>query len=471
MIFDVAILGGGVVGSAIFNKLTRRNLKCVLIEKGNDVAVGTSKANSGIVHAGFDAKTGSLKAQLNVRGAEIFPTLCDELHVPYIRNGAVVIGDNEDVVKELYIRGVENNVNGLKVLNRSELKEKLPNIADNITCGLFAETSAIVSPYKLTIALAEEAVLNGGYVIFNFDTKKYRKVSKHYMISNGRDEIFAKKIIIAVGANHNNVAKVFGATQYDIKYRRGEYYLLDKGAMNTNGLTVFPLPSSSSKGILVTPTTSGNIIVGPTSTPTDEILPVTTHEGLEEIAQKSGSMLKNINLKSNIRVFSGVRTLVGDDFVIEKDKNNPDIINVTGICSPGLTASPAIAEYVADMIGANKKEKNMKRRPITPSLQTSTTEEINQLIKKDKRYGKIICRCENISEMEIINAINSPLKPCSLDSIKRRTRAGMGRCQGGFCFLKVMEIIAREYHVSLDTILKENEDSRIIVGDISNERL
>ncbi len=470
-IYDYAVIGGGVVGCAIFNKLRRYGKEVVLIEKGYDVAVGTTKANSGIVHAGFDAKEGTLKAKLNVRGAELMPELCKNLNVPYVENGAVVIGNFLPTLQELYDRGIANGVKGLEILEREQLEKKLPCIADNVTCGLYASTSAIVSPYKLAIALAEEAVINGGNVMFNYQIKKFKKQNDYYMLGDGCQYILAKKIIVCVGVEHNNLSKILGNSEYPIQYRRGEYYLLDKGAMDINALTVFPLPTKESKGILITPTTSGNIIVGPTSIVTDSSETVTTQLALEEIAQKASTMLKNVNLNKNIRVFSGIRTVVGDDFVIEKDKNNSDILNVTGICSPGLTAAPAIAEYVCELLGVNDAEIEMKKLPVYKKLQGATADDINAMIAEDDRYGKIVCRCENVSEREIIDAINSPLKPITLDAIKRRTRAGMGRCQGGFCFSKVMEIISLETGMKIDDICKENAGSRIIVGDIKDERL
>ncbi len=467
-IYDYAVIGGGIVGCAVLNKLRRLNQSCVLLEKGLDVAVGTTKANSGIVHAGFDTKAGTLKAKLNVRGAELYPKLCQELNVPFVNNGAVVIGNDMSVVEELYSRGQENGVQGLEILDRVALRKKLPCITDNVTCGLYASTSAIVSPYKMAIALAEQAVIDGAGIAFNYKISKLKKFNGYYGIGDGRQYVLARKIIVCVGAEHNNLAKVLGNTEYDTKFRRGEYYLLDKGAMDIGALTVFPLPSKASKGILVTPTTSGNIIVGPTSILTDTSNTVTTAEGLDEIASKASEMLSNVNLRKNIRVFSGVRTLVGDDFVIEKDKNNLDIINITGICSPGLTAAPAIAEYVCELLGLQGEDKVMPKLEKHKTLQGSTKEEIAKLIKEDPRYGKIVCRCENVSEKEIIDAINSPLKPMTVDAIKRRTRAGMGRCQGGFCFSKVMEIIARETGTTIDDVCKENDGSQIIVGDIKH---
>ncbi len=466
MIYDVAVIGGGVVGTAILNKLTRLGVKAILVESGSDVATGATKANSGIVHSGFDAKTGTLKAKLNVRGAELFPKLCEQLCVPYKVNGALVMGDDMSAVNTLYERGIANGVHGLEVLDREALKSKLPYITDNITCALYSPTSAIVSPYKLAIALAEESVINGASVVFNYETKKVIKSDKSYILSNGEEKIQAKKIILAVGTKHNEVARVFGATEYPIIYRRGEYYLLDIGAMDTGGHTIFPLPTKAGKGVLISPTTAGNIIVGPTSTETSSDATITTKAGLDDIASKAGIMLSNLNLRKNIRVFSGIRTVVGDDFVIEKDSKNSDIINVTGICSPGLSAAPAIAEMVVEMLGYSGKEKELKRLGKHPKIKGLSTAELQKLIKKDSNYGKIVCRCEMVSEAEILSAIRSPLRPMSVDAIKRRTRAGMGRCQGGFCFTRVMELIARENNISIDEVQKENRGSRIIVGDI-----
>lgn len=466
MIFDVAILGGGVVGSAILNRLTRLNKNCILLEKGSDVAVGTSKANSGIVHAGFDAKPNTLKAILNVKGAKLYPKLCKELGVHYIQNGALVMGSDIKVVKELYDRGIKNGVKGLQILDRNKLLKRIPTITKSMKCALFAKTSGIVSPYKLTIALAEESVLNGAKVVFNFDTTKFTKKDDYYILSNGKESFMARKIVVAVGGGHNALARVLNSSEYDIKYRRGEYYLLDRDSVDTNGHTIFPLPNKHSKGVLVSPTVSNNIIVGPSSILTESDSTITTFDGLEEIANNANSMLTNVNLKKNIRVFSGVRTLVGDDFVIEKDPKNNDIINVTGICSPGLTAAPAIAEYVCELMGISGKEKKMIRRKNYPTIKSLNVKALNKLIKKDSAYGKIVCRCETISEGEIINAINSPLKPISVDGIKRRTRAGMGRCQGGFCFMRVIELIARERKMPIEKVLKENSNSNIIIGDI-----
>lgn len=467
MVFDVAILGGGVVGTAILNKLTRLGKKAIIIEKGSDVAVGTTKANSGIVHAGFDAKPGTLKAKLNKRGAELYPTLCKELCVPYKQNGALVIGNDMSVVRDLYNRGQENGIGGLEILDRDAILKILPNITDNVTCGLLAKTSGIVSPYKMSIALAEEAIINGGSIVFNFDTKSVTKKDSIYSISNGKDIIQAKRVVLAVGSAHNDVAKVFGTTEYPIEYRRGEYYLLDVNAMDTSGYTIFPLPSQHSKGILISPTVSNNYIVGPTSTLTNTDSTMTTKEGLTEIATKSSTMLNNVNLRKNIRVFSGVRTVVGNDFVIEEDSKDLGVINVTGICSPGLTAAPAIAEMVVYMLGMSGMERqDMIRLKEKKHIKNLSTAEKDKLIKSDSNYGKIVCRCEMISEAEIVEAINSPLKPMSVDAVKRRTRAGMGRCQGGFCFSRVMELIARERNISIDEVQKENMGSRIIVGDI-----
>lgn len=465
MIYDIAVIGGGVVGCAIANKLTRLNQKVVIIEKNSDVATETSKANSGIIHAGFDATPGTKKAILNVRGASLMPKLCEELQVDLKVNGALVIGSDMAKVQELYDRGIQNNVQDLEILDREQLLQILPNINDNITCALFAKNSAIISPYKLTIALAEEAVLNGADIVFNYFTNGIEKQDDYYILSNGRENICARKLVLACGGEHNEIARILGTTTYDIKYRRGEYFLLDRDAMDIK-YTIFPLPNKDSKGILISPTIHNNIIVGPTSTLCENNEAIISDSGLNEIKTNANGMLNNINLKKTIRVFSGVRTLVDKDFVIEKDKLNGDVINVTGICSPGLTASPAIAEEVARLLGLDiSKEKQMIRRKEIQKISELSHEQLDELIKIDSNFGKIICRCEMVSLAEILDAIHSPLKPISLDAIKRRTRAGMGRCQGGFCFMKIMEIIAKEKNISIDDVVKENLNSRIIVGN------
>ena len=465
-IYDVAIIGAGVVGVSIFNDLARRGYSVVLLEKELDVSVGTTKANSGIIHAGFDAKPDSLKAKLNVEGNKLYPEICKRLHVPLVKCGAYVIGNDESVVDSLLLRAQQNGVEGVKKYKRVGLKQRLPYITKNITVGLFASNSYIIEPYLYTICLAEEGVINGGEVLFDFEVKKAKFKNNIWAISNGKKEINSNFVVNASGFAYNKVAKILGAEQYKIEYRRGEYYVLDHSEKDIVPATIFPLPSSAGKGVLVTPTASGNILVGPTSYISDESTK-TTDEGLKDIRHKVGEMLSNVNLGKTIRVFSGVRTVCGDDFIIVNSKKSKNVVNIAGICSPGLSSAPAIANYVRDLIGYdNTIKKNAKK--IAPYIKLSelTERQKNSLIKKNSDYGKIVCKCENVTVGEIKDAINRPIRPTTIDGVKRRIRAGMGRCQGGFCADKVAMILAKENNVDIDCIVREYKNGKYVVGDI-----
>ena len=464
MVYDIAIIGGGVVGCACFSKLTRLGQKVILIEKNTDVAMGASKANSGLVHAGFDCKPNTLKAKLNVQGNKMFPALCDELSVPFLRTGAIVVGNNLDHLNELYIRGKTNGVDKLSIVENIRLHKLVPNLSPEIHSGLFAGSAGIVSPYMLTIALAEEAVINGGTIKFRFKIEKIKKNNDIFTILSKKETVFAKKIINCSGEGYNEIAKMLGTETYPIEYRKGEYFILDKNTNLTN-ITVFPLPSEKGKGVLASPTIDGNTLIGPSSEISNYDTS-TTIEGLNYIKQSISNMFTNIPWNKVIREYAGVRIISGDDFIIEKSSRNDNVINICGICSPGLSSAPAIAEYVArELLNINAKEKYKKRKPYTVCKNLSD-EELNKLISKNKSYGKIVCRCEMISEGEILEAINSPLHPTTIDSIKRRVRAGMGRCQGGFCSLKVAGLLARELNCNIEKIEKDNIDSFIISGNI-----
>lgn len=466
MIYDAVIIGGGVVGCAVLNKLTRLNKTVALIEKGDDVALGASRANSGIIHAGFDCKPGTLKAKFNVEGNPLVYSLARELGVSYANCGAVVVGNNKATVKELYNRGIKNGVKELEILNREQLLGLVPNLADGVTCGLYAKTSGIVSPFMLTVALAEQAVLNGAKVIFNTDIKKVSYNGEYYTLTANNFSLSAKTIINAAAAGYNDVAKLIGSETYETNFRRGEYFLLDNTANYLTNLTVFPLPDEKSKGVLVTPTSHGEILVGPTSYNSDTST-ITTPDGLNEIKQKANLTIKDIPYKQSIRNFSGVRVICGDDFIVERSKLKNNVINIAGICSPGLSSAPAIANYVAtNLMGITGSEKKMiNRKPYTVVSQMDK-KQLNKLIEKNPDYGKIICKCEKVTLGEILEALNSPLKPRSVDAVKRRVYAGMGRCQGGFCLTRVISAIAKNYNISENEVNKENIGSNFYVDNI-----
>lgn len=465
-IYDVLIFGAGVVGTCLATDLARSGYSVCLVDKASDVSTGASKANSGLVHAGFDAKPGTLKAKLNVEGNKMYPSLCKRLGLKLRKLGAVVIGNNTQTVKELYDRGIANGVKNLFVLSREELLKILPNITENVTCGLLAKDAYVVCPYLLTICMAEEAILNGATVLLEFDAKKIRKNNGIFEISDGKTTVFAKKVINSAGAGVNDVAKLLKTETYPIVFKRGEYFVLEQSEAHIAPVTVFPLPEKGSKGILITQTLDGNILVGPTSYESDDRTK-TTREGLNLVAEKSGLLLSNVNLRKSIRQFSGVRTICEDDFVIEQSKIDNDVLTLAGICSPGLSSAPAISKYAIEKMGLiyNPTIKNKQIEPYFLFKDLKNAEK-NQLLSKDHTYGELVCKCENITKGDILNALDRPLKIHSVDGIKRRVRAGMGRCQGGFCSIPVAEIIAKTRKIPLEEVLKENKNSNVFTYPI-----
>lgn len=465
-IYDVLIFGAGVVGTCLATDLARSGYSVCLVDKASDVSTGASKANSGLVHAGFDAKPGTLKAKLNVEGNKMYPSLCKRLGLKLRKLGAVVIGNNTQTVKELYDRGIANGVKNLFVLSREELLKILPNITENATCGLLAKDAYVVCPYLLTICMAEEAILNGATVLLEFDAKKIRKNNEIFEISDGKTTVFAKKVVNSAGAGVNDVAKLLKTETYPIVFKRGEYFVLEQSEAHIAPVTVFPLPEKGSKGILITQTLDGNILVGPTSYESDDSTK-TTREGLNLVAEKSGLLLSNVNLRKSIRQFSGVRTICGDDFVIEQSKIDNDVLTLAGICSPGLSSAPAISKYAIEKMGLiyNPTIKNKQIEPYFLFKDLKNAEK-NQLLSKDHTYGELVCKCENITKGDILNALDRPLKIHSVDGIKRRVRAGMGRCQGGFCSIPVAEIIAKTRKIPLEEVLKENKNSNVFTYPI-----
>ena len=472
MKYDVAVIGAGVVGSLITRELSKYNLKIALLERCNDCAMGATKANSAIVHAGFDAKPGSLKAKLNVRGVELMKKFCKELNVPLINNGAIVVAFSDEEMphlEELLDRGEKNGVPGLHIVNREELVKIEPNIGDAAVGALVAPTSSIVCPYELTIAGVENAVTNGAEFIRNCEVKNIKSEDGEFVLDTTAGEIRAEYVINAAGVYSGKIANLIGDNSVEIIVRHGDYYLLDKSQGTLAKHTIFQCPTKMGKGVLVSPTVDGNLIVGPTALDIDDGDDVsTTSEGLNAIYTAATKSVPLVSLRNAITSFSGNRAHpVSDDFVIGSSAVNKKFINAAGIESPGLSSAPAIAEMVEEILndltgGMEKKSDYNPVRPEPVRFRHMSTEERAELINKNKAYGRIVCRCETITEGEIIDAIHAPAGARDVDGVKRRTRAGMGRCQGGFCGSKVVEILARELGVPMNEITKFGGESRIM---------
>ncbi|MBR6693134.1 MAG: FAD-dependent oxidoreductase [Clostridia bacterium] len=470
-IYDVGVLGGGVIGCEIARRLTDLSLKTALIEKCADVAEGgATKANSGIIHAGFDCKVGTKKAKFNVLGSKMYPEIAKRLGVEVKNVGAIVVGRENDLekIKGLYNQGIANGVEGLEIIEREEIEKFLPTVNKEIKYALYAKTSSIVSPYQMAIAMAEEAALNGCDFYFESPVEKVEKVDGYYKLETKDGEILCKVVVNATGAGSAKVNQIFGAEKFDLRFARGEYCLLDLTERDFVKCTVFPLPSKLGKGVLVSPTVHGNVILGPTAIDCQADENVISQEGLDYLKNNVALVCDGVNYRKNIRVFAGNRVISGDDFIIEKSKLVDNYVYLGGICSPGLSSAPAIALEVARLVEEcgltlKQKESYIPRKPYTDT-HALTKEEHNELIKKDGAYGKIVCRCEKITEGEILEAVRSPLRPKTVDGVKRRVRAGMGRCQGGFCMPTVMEIIAKENGLKLCDITKFGANSYIVLN-------
>ncbi len=471
MNYDVAVVGAGVIGSLIARELSRYNIKIAIVEKHNDMAMGTSKANSAIVHAGFDAKPGSLKAKLNVEGTALMPELCKTLSVPFKPVGSLVVAFSDEEVEtlnELLERGNTNGVPGLEIYDAAKLREAEPYISDEAKAALWAPSAGIVCPYELTIAAAENAVVNGAEFIRNFEVKKIDFNGSEFALSNGEKEITAKYVINAAGVYCDEIAALIGDTSVHTMPRKGEYMLCDKTVGKLANHTIFQCPSKMGKGILVTPTVDGNLLLGPSALDIEDKEDVATTAGtLSDVLEIAKKSVPCLTTREVITSFAGLRAHCDrDDFIIEPSEKNAQFINVAGIESPGLSSAPAIALYVKDMIieaiTCEEKSDFKPDREEPVRFRHMSNEERKAIIEKNPAYGRIICRCETITEGEILDAIHAPAGARDVDGVKRRTRAGMGRCQGGFCGSKVVELLARELDVEINEITKFGGNSKIL---------
>lgn len=464
--YDVIIIGGGIVGTAVLDRLARYDKSVLLLESSDDVAFGATRANSGIVHAGYDCDPGTLKARFNVRGNALTWKLVEELDIPAKKCGSLVVAPEEGLegLKKLYDKGVKNGVK-VELWNREQTVKFEPNVSDNIAYSLYAPEAGIVSPYQFAIALADRAILNGGKIQTETEVVALSRENNTWKVETTKGVFYAKKVINCAGANGATVCDMAGAEHFDTEYRRGDYFVLDNVENKNVNTVIFPLPTSAGKGILVAPTADGNVIYGPTSIPTVNGDTAVTLDGLDEIRKNVALTYKAPAYRRCIRIYAGVRTVIGHDFVVGNSALVPDFIMAVGICSPGLSSAPAIAEYIEKLYleaeNATLKDNLVVEMPKHNRLRELGEDELNALIAENPDWGKIVCRCEKVTEAEIVEAIHSPLPATTVDAVKRRVRAGMGRCQGGFCASRVMEILSRELNVPITEIRKGFGDSNI----------
>ncbi|NLL67862.1 MAG: NAD(P)/FAD-dependent oxidoreductase [Clostridiaceae bacterium] len=469
--YDVLIIGAGVTGSAIARELSRYNVNACVLEKEEDVGCGATKANSAIVHAGYDAANGTLMAKMNVAGNLMMDQLVKDLDIPYRKNGSLVVClSEEDRPKliELYERGVSNGVKELKLLTKEEVLEMEPNLSESIVGALYAPSAGIICPFNLTIALAENANQNGIEFFFDTEVLEIIKLGEGYIVKTNKKEFTTRFLVNAAGVYADEIHNMVSNRKIKITPRRGDYLLLDKSVGNYVAKTIFTVPGKLGKGVLISPTVHGNLIVGPTAIDIeDKESTATTKEGLDEVIQKAGLIVKNLPVRQVITSFAGLRAHeTGHEFIIGEAEDAEGFIDAAGIESPGLTSAPAIGVMVAEIIkekmGLTLKDDFIATRKGIFNLNDIPLEEQKELIKDKPKYGTVVCRCETVTEGEILDAIHRPLGAKSLDGIKRRVRAGMGRCQSGFCSPKVMEILARELGVSMLDITKSGGASNLV---------
>lgn len=497
-VYDVIIIGAGVSGCAVARELSRTQRRILVLERASDVCEGTSKANSGIVHAGYDAVPGTLKARLNVLGNEKMEELSKELDFPFKRNGSLVLcfeEEGKEKLKRLMERGRQNGVRDIRILEPKEITDLEPNLSKEAAAALYAPTGGIVCPFGMNIALAENACDNGVEFLFDHRVEKISRIKEGYLVETAcmtkgrrgvpkeaaaeergtyeKKETFCAPVIInAAGVYADELHNMVSGHKMKIVPRRGEYCLMDKKVGQLVHSTVFQLPTRMGKGILVTPTVHGNLLVGPTAEDiSDKEGVCTTQAGLARVLSQGANSVPELSARQVITSFAGLRAHGegSDDFIIGEPSDAPGFFDVAGIESPGLTCAPAIGEYVAELVNEKypalpKKDFQPKRKGI-PGMAQADEQTRRQLIEEDCAYANVICRCELVTEGEIVNAIHRTLGAVTLDGVKRRVRAGMGRCQSGFCSPKVVEILARELGLDEGEITKAGGSSGFLTGE------
>lgn len=474
MTYDIAVIGGGVVGGLLARELSKYKLSIAIVEKGDDVGMGASKANSSIVHGGFDPVPGTLKAKLNAKGALMMQSLTSELDVHYKNNGSMVLAfdsEQDEHVKTLYARGIENGIPGLSVISGDKAREIEPALSKNVTSALLCTSSGIVCPYELTIASVGNAMDNGAELLCDFEVVDIKDDGEKYdIVGKNGNTISARYVVNSAGIFSDNIAKMLG-DNYHITAKKGEYMLFDKSEGALVNHTIFQTPTKAGKGILVTPTVDGNLLIGPTSEICEKCDGSTTLDGLDTVKAIAQKSTEKLNFRKIITSFSGLRSACDetDDFVIEMSKNSPRALELVGIDSPGLSSSPAIAEYAVELLknaGLELVEnENFNGKRIScRHFEKMSDEEKNELIKKEPAYGHIVCRCETVTAGEIIAAVRQNPPARTLDAVKRRTRSGMGRCQGGFCTPFITELLAREQGIDEVEVTKFGGDSKLLFG-------
>jgi glycerol-3-phosphate dehydrogenase len=474
--YDVAIIGGGVVGCSIARELSRYELRIALVEKCAEIGFGTTKTNSGIIHPGHHSSPGTLKGRLAVRGNQLFDTLCQELSFGFRRIGELVVAQREEdlpVLEKLKEQGEMKGVAGLEIWDRRRLRREEPNLSKALLAALHAPTAGVINPYEFAFALIENAVDNGVDLVVDAPAEKLDVGPDGITVHTPKGVFPARFVVNCAGVFSDEVAGMAGLDDFRIHPRKGEEYMLDKRLRGLVRRLIFPVPSTKSKGILIIPTFDGTIMVGPTAEDTEDRYDVsTTESGADEVFGFVRKICPAISARDTIAEFAGLRAVSNTDDFIIGPSHVKGFINVAGIQSPGLTAAPAIAEYVRDILqdeGLALEEKADFRAHVlcAPRFSAADPDERERLVAENPLFAKVVCRCELVTEAEVQDAIDRGAR--TLDGIKFRTRAGMGRCQGGFCSSRCMKLLAQRGGVPIHAITKRGGGSWV-VAEMVNEQ-
>ena len=471
--YDVVIIGCGVVGASAAYELARYKLRVAVLEAAADIAAGTTKANSAIIHAGYDPEPGTLMARLNVEGNRLTGEICEKLQVPFKRVGSLVVAFSPEqlpTLRTLYDRGCKNGVPGLRLLSGEEARAMEPGLSEEVCGALLAPSAGIIDPWGFAIAMAETAVRGGVELRRDCPVTGIEDTGAGFVLHTPAGDVAARFVLNAAGVDADRVHEMLEPNDWHTLPSRGEYYLLDKSEHDRVSRVIFQCPGPEGKGVLVAPTIHGNLICGPNAEAVEDRLDLgNTAAGMAEVRAKAARSVPGVEWRQNIRNFAGLRAnTTRSDFIIEESKAHPGFIDLAGIKSPGLSSAPAIAKLAAEMLAADglalEPDPDFvdKREHIV--FKNLSAEEKNELIRKDPRYGRVVCRCETVTEGEIVAALHSPIPPRSINGVKRRCNAGMGRCQGGFCGPRVQEIIARELGIDQAEVLLEQAGSTILTG-------
>ena len=471
--YDVVIIGCGVVGASAAYELARYRLRVAVLEAAADIAAGTTKANSAIIHAGYDPEPGTLMARLNVEGNRLTGEICEKLQVPFKRVGSLVVAFSPEqlpTLRTLYDRGCKNGVPGLRLLSGEEARAMEPGLSEEVCGALFAPSAGIIDPWGFAIAMAETAVRGGVELRRDCPVTGIEDTGAGFVLHTPTGDVTARFVLNAAGVDADRVHEMLEPNDWQTLPSRGEYYLLDKSEHDRVSRVIFQCPGPEGKGVLVAPTIHGNLICGPNAEAVEDRLDLgNTAAGMAEVRAKAARSVPGVEWRQNIRNFAGLRAnTTRSDFIIEESKAHPGFIDLAGIKSPGLSSAPAIAKMAAEMLAADglalEPDPDFVDRREHIVFKNLSAEEKNELIRKDPRYGRVVCRCETITEGEIVAALHSPIPPRSINGVKRRCNAGMGRCQGGFCGPRVQEIIARELGIDQAEVLLEQAGSTILTG-------